>query len=214
MLIKDGWRLQKVISVDGDLYPNKKISKEAIEITIDFLNLFRIKNVTWFINMEYPWDTEYKKQLLMILLRGDKIGLHSHRICKDMRAGKHSSIKELVKEFGRDKKRLEKVVGKVISFRSGAHAYTPEMFKALERLGFKYDHSVIRNQIVYVDKKLYPNSKVDIYVDNRGNKELQYKIGKLVEVTNHKWDYFHPIDLVDKNGEVKWRNIIKYGILL
>ena len=205
-----------MISVDGDVFQDVKASKRAILFTLKFLDYVQLRNLVWFINEnDYHWTKNYKEELKMILTRGDKIGLHSHQVCKDMRAGKAATVKELVRIIGKDKKRLETVIGcKILSFRSGAHAYIDEMFKALEQLGFKYDHSVIRNQIVYVDKKLYPDSKIDFYVDNLGNKELQYKIGKLVEVTNHQWDYFHPIDLMDEQGNIKWRNVIKYAILL
>ena len=208
------------LTIDGDLYNNVEVSKKAIHFTIKFLEFFGINGkVTWFINEEFGWTKHYINELRSIVAKGNEIGLHVHKINEDVRKGKVSSVEELKKVFKKYKTTLEKVTGnKIVSFRSGAHAHTPQMFTALSHLDFYYDSSIIPGKIIYVDKELYPHSKNDIYVDNRRIKKRKvfYISNSLCvkEVPNSKWKYFHPIDLVRKDGSYNVRNIFKWGVLI
>jgi len=202
------------ISIDGDLYDDVEPSKKAINFTFKFLDFLGVKGkVTWFINNDYGWTTTHKKELLKIVDRKEEVGLHVHKINEDVRKGRLSSVYELFESFNKPKKEIEKVVGfRILSFRSGAHAWTPQMFVALENLGVMYDSSIIPKKIIYVDKELYPTSKKEVYNDNTFIKEKEFYMGEVYERTNSKWIYFHPTDLVRKDGTYNMRNIIKFGL--
>ena len=205
------------ISIDGDLYENNVYaSKKAIEFTFRFLDFLGMRgNVTWFINDYYKWTTTYRQELLEIVNRDDEIGLHVHKINEDIREGKVSSVKELTKVFNKYKRRIENVIGfKILSFRSGAHAHTPQMFTALENIDILYDSSIIPRKKIFVDMDLYPWSKSNTYVDNSHITKKEFNIGQIKEITNSKWKYFHPTDLVREDGTYKIKNIIKYGLLI
>ena len=228
------------ITIDGDLYPSKEVSKKAIDFTMKFFDFFRLKGkVTWFINEGlYSWTMNYKEYLRKIKARNDEIALHVHKINEDMRNGKKSSKKELMRLFKKDKNKIEHFIKeRVVSFRSGAHAYTKEMFEALQELNFKYDSSIVPEEVIYVDKKLYPKSKSEIYVDNRKIKISSgiFKIGKLIEIPNHVQNpiylflnflfsknkknfvvcyYLHPADLINNKGKIRLNNILKYSLFI
>ena len=228
--------MRTCITVDGDLYKDRAISRKAIRFTMRFLDFFGLKGkVTWFINEGlYSWTRDYKGALERIKARDDEIALHVHKINEDIRSGKRSSKKELIRVFRTDKNKIEhSVKTQIVSFRSGAHAHTSEMFRALQELHFKYDSSIVPKKVIYVDKKLYPKSKNEIYVDNRRVKITSgiFKIGKIIEIPNHVQNplslffkflfsknkknfvacyYLHPTDIVNEKGGIKIRNLLKY----
>jgi hypothetical protein len=171
--------------------------------------------VTWFINNDYGWTTTYKKQLLEIKERSEEIGLHIHKINEDVRKGNLSSVEELTRLFRKHKLDIEKVVEfRILSFRSGAHAWTPEMFVALNNIGIMYDSSIIPGKVIMVDKELYPESLEDTYNDNRFICKKEFYIGRVLERCNSKLRYFHPTDLVREDGSYNIKNIIKFGTLI